>query len=151
MDKRLLVVVLLVVIVFSYSDSHASTGYAVKGQILFAGEPPPIGAFKVGVCEINDALCVYSVMPPGPTDWPDADGNFEIVGVPPGEYGLVFDFNYYFQIMPWWPDESGEILFTITNSNIDLGNLHYDNWPCEILPRWDCGLLYMPIVIKEVE
>ena len=79
----------------------------------------------------------------------DEDGNFEITGVPPGEYGLVFDFNYFFQIMPWYPDESGEIIFTVTDADIDLGVLAYDDWPCELIPDVRCNRLFLPIVMKE--
>jgi hypothetical protein len=123
--------------------------YTITGQVLFDGEPPPVTSFEVGICEDLGMLCAYSVEPPAPKATMDEFGNFVITGVTPGDYGLVFDFSYFFQIMPWWPDESGEILFTITDNNIDLGVLAYDSIPCDLIPDWRCGnLLALPIVMR---
>ena len=121
----------------------------VSGQILFEGDPPPPTSFEVGLCEVIWPLCAYSVEPPAPKTTMDEYGNFEITDVIPGEYGLVFDFSYYFQIMPWWPDESSEITFTV-DEDVDLGVLAYDDWPCELIPDWRCGtMLALPIVMVQ--
>ncbi len=118
--------------------------YSVRGKITFDGRPPPLNSFQVGLCELNGSLCEYNVIPPGPRACPDENGEFEIVDVPPGEYGLVFHISYWNQILPWWPDGSGEILFNV-GPDVELGELAYDDWPCEILK---CPL-YMSIALRE--
>lgn len=127
----------------------APNTHSISGQVRFDGDAPPVDVFSVGLCEViaDGTWCAYSVIPPAPKTTLNADGSFEITDVPHGDYGLVFDFGYSYQVMPWWPDESGEILFTVTDTSIDLGNLHYDDWPCELIPDWRCGTyLALPIV-----
>ena len=87
----------------------------------------------VGLCEvINDGyMCSYSVIPPAHKVTPAADGTFTIEDVPEGWYGIVFDFGYFFQMMPNNPDGSGPILFHVTSEgDIDLGTFAYDYAPC---------------------
>ena len=124
--------------------------FLVTGQFLFADEPAPQADFMVGLCEVlNDGtVCAYSINPPAHKVTPAADGTFTIEDVPPGWYGLVFDFGYFFQMMPDNPDGSGPILLHVTD-DVDLGTFAYDDKPC--IPgvwTWGCPKLYLPVVFR---
>ena len=136
-----------------YEEEPPET-YSVEGQILFYGEPPMMGVFEVGLCEIimEGTVCAYSLIPPAPKSELMPDGTFEILDVPPGDWGLVFDFSYFFQIMPHEPDGYSEITFAITDEDMNLGALDWDDIPCDLIPDWRCGnVIAIPIVIRGVE
>jgi len=131
------------------TSTPSPDSYSVAGRVLFQGQPPVPGNFEVGLCEItNDGnVCAYSVVPPAPKDEPDADGYFLIEDVPPGNYGRVFDFSYFFQIMPWHPNGYGEILFMVVDRNFNLGTLNWSDIPCDIIYDWRCGnMLALPVI-----
>lgn len=123
--------------------------YLVGGRILFQGKPPISSNFDVGLCEItrDGNICAYSVVPPAPKSKLDENGYYTIENVPPGNYGLVFDFSYFLQIMPWHPADDKEILFTVTDRNYNLGILNWSDIPCDIIYDWRCGnMLALPVI-----
>ncbi len=114
-----------------------NNGVTVSGQVLFDDQAPPVGRFKLGLCDDIGWLCAYSIVPPAPYDHPDSDGYFEIPNVRYGEYGLVFDFQYNSAVLGHYPD-GGQIVFTVKGVDIDLGTLAYDNSYCTSVPGLHC-------------
>jgi len=155
MSKGLLLAIVLIfaVIVLGIQPvlGEESPKYSVSGRFLFEGQPPPVGAFKVGLCEVIEGgmLCAYSIVPPAPRDTIGEGGYFEIVDVEPGEYGIVWDFNHIVQIMPHWPGRYHEIVFEVVDSDIQIGSLDYDcEWPCGI-PGVEIYRLYFPAILVQ--
>ena len=121
-------------IVIVEDDNNGST---ISGRVLFDNQAPPIGRFKLGLCEDIGTLCAYSIVPPAPYDHPDNDGYFEIPNVQYGRYGLVFDFQYNLAVLGHYPD-GGQIVFTVRGTNVDLGTLAYDTEYCKAVPNLYC-------------
>lgn len=131
------------------TSTPSPSQYLVAGRILFQGQPPIPSNFDVSLCEIthDGNICAYSVVPPAPKSKLNADGYYMIENVPPGNYGLVFDFSYFFQIMPWHPVEDKEILFTVTDRHYNLGIMNWSDIPCDIIYDWRCGnMLALPVI-----
>lgn len=147
-----MVLILVVVILAMVGQaSGQEPGPVVKGRILFTGQAPAPDAFRVGLCNMTEDgdWCIYNINPPAPKSSLQPDGSFEIQDVGPGWYGLVFEFSYYYQIMPHWPDGSGEILLEIDGQDLDLGDLDWDTWPCQLRPEFGCGTkLALPVIIN---
>jgi len=125
--------------------------YRVTGRILFDGQPPMMGVFKVGLCNViqDGTWCVYDVNPPAPRADYNQDGFFAIEGVGPGEYGLVFDFGYFLQIMPDHPNGFWPILFDVIDGDFDLGLLAWETIPCDLIPDWRCNnVVALPLVMR---
>ncbi len=155
MSKRLLLIIVLVfaVTVLGIQPVLGKTSslHSVSGRFLFGGQPPPVGAFKVGLCEVIDEgmLCGYDIVPPAPKDTIGEDGYFEIVDVEPGKYGIVWEFNHLIQIMPHWSDSPYEIVFEIVDSDIQIALQDYDcKWPCGI-PGIIAYRLYFPSILTQ--
>ena len=161
MIKKLILLVILLITIIALgiqpvSGEEVST-YSVSGRLLFEEIPPPPGMFEVSWCEVfrgigDDGepwrICAFTNIPPTPRFTYNGLGEFEILDMEPGEYGLIFYFSHLFIILPNWPDDS-YALFTIEDSDVDLGTLAYGECPPYVcLPS---QRVYFPIVVVHSE